>query len=87
MPDFTAALHSRAPSMCTARPASCATFDTPCSVASGHTVPQPPLEVFSTETRRERGALRQVGAYGGKACVRAEPFEAFELDLGVLWSW
>ncbi len=31
-------------------------------VASGHTVPKPPLEVFSTETSRERGALRLLGS-------------------------
>jgi hypothetical protein len=31
-------------------------------VASGHTVPKPPFEVFSIDTSRERGALRLLGS-------------------------
>ena len=48
--------------MCRATPASRATLVTPCMVASGHTVPKPPLDVFSIDTRRERGALRLLGS-------------------------
>ncbi len=48
--------------MCSATPASRATWATPCMVASGQTVPKPPLDVFSIETSRERGALRLLGS-------------------------
>lgn len=40
------------------------------------------LEVF----RLESGGWRLAGAYGDDALVRAEPFEAFELDLLHLWG-
>lgn len=39
------------------------------------------LEVF----RLEEGQWAQGGTYAGEARVRAAPFEALELELGVLW--
>jgi Uma2 family endonuclease len=36
--------------------------------------------------RREGAAWTLVGAHGGDAIVRAEPFEAIELELGRLWD-
>ncbi|WP_164002131.1 Uma2 family endonuclease [Pyxidicoccus caerfyrddinensis] len=39
------------------------------------------LEVF----RRQEGQWVQRGTYSGEARVRAEPFEALDLDLGLLW--
>jgi Uma2 family endonuclease len=40
------------------------------------------LEVF----RLDGGGWRLLGAHGGADCVRAEPFEALELDLLLLWG-
>jgi Uma2 family endonuclease len=40
------------------------------------------LEVFRLEGER----YLLLGVHRGDAHVRAEPFEAFELELGVLWS-
>ncbi|HEX2687244.1 MAG TPA: Uma2 family endonuclease [Kofleriaceae bacterium] len=42
------------------------------------------LEVYALDPRTRR--WRQVRIYQGDTTVRAEPFEAIELDLGVLWS-
>ena len=39
------------------------------------------LEVF----RRQESQWVALGTYSGEARVRAEPFEALELDLGALW--
>ena len=39
------------------------------------------LEVF----RRQEGQWVPRGTYSGEARIRAEPFEALELDLGALW--
>jgi len=36
--------------------------------------------------RREDTAWTLVGAHGGDAVIRAEPFEAIELELGRLWD-
>lgn len=41
------------------------------------------LEVY----RRAAEGWLQVAVHGGKSQVRAEPFEAIELDLGELWPW
>lgn len=40
------------------------------------------LEIF----RREGSAWRLLGAHGDNAVVRAEPFDAVELELGRLWG-
>jgi Uma2 family endonuclease len=40
------------------------------------------LEVF----RLDQGTWRLVATYEGEARIRAEPFDAVELDLAVLWS-
>jgi Uma2 family endonuclease len=40
------------------------------------------LEVY----RLEEGRWSRLGAYLGDALVRAEPFEALELNLGLLWE-
>jgi Uma2 family endonuclease len=42
------------------------------------------LEVFSLNTDTKR--WREVRIHQGDATVRAEPFDAIELDLGALWS-
>jgi hypothetical protein len=36
--------------------------------------------------RLDSGRWLQVGAWAGNLSVRAEPFEALELELGALWS-
>jgi Uma2 family endonuclease len=36
--------------------------------------------------RLERDAWRLVGTWRGEAVVRAEPFDAIELELAVLWA-
>jgi Uma2 family endonuclease len=41
------------------------------------------LEAYRLEDAR----WVQVGAWMGDARVRAEPFEAFELELAALWAW
>jgi Uma2 family endonuclease len=41
------------------------------------------LEVY----RLEQGRWSRLGAYLGDALVRAEPFEALELRLNLLWEW
>jgi Uma2 family endonuclease len=41
------------------------------------------LEVY----RLEAGRWTELETYEGEAKVRAEPFEAIELDLGRLWRW
>jgi Uma2 family endonuclease len=40
------------------------------------------LEVF----RREAGGWLLVAAHAGRAQVRAEPFDAVELELAALWA-
>jgi hypothetical protein len=40
------------------------------------------LEVY----RLEEGRWSRLGAYLGDALVRAEPFEALELNLSLLWE-
>ena len=54
-PDATTAFISRAPSMCSRSPCSCATSTTPRSCASGQTRPPAMFVVCSTLTSRERG--------------------------------
>ena len=44
-----------------ATPAARATLATPCSVASGHTVPKPPFEVFSTDAEAQTHAEAEYG--------------------------
>jgi Uma2 family endonuclease len=46
----------------------------------------PALRLLETY-RLEQGAWRVGPAWSGEARVRAEPFDAVELDLGVLWRW
>jgi Uma2 family endonuclease len=41
------------------------------------------LEVF----RRQPAGWLVAAAHAGKVKVRAEPFEAIELELGELWPW
>jgi Uma2 family endonuclease len=41
------------------------------------------LEVY----RLEGGRWTELDTYEGDSKVRAEPFEAIELDLGRLWRW
>ena len=40
------------------------------------------LEVF----RLHGDAWRMINTWNGRITVRAEPFDAFELDLSVLWD-
>ena len=42
------------------------------------------LEVYSLNAETKR--WREVRIYQGDTVIRAEPFEAVELDLGALWS-
>ena len=51
-PSATAAFHTRAPSTCTAKPASRAAATTACTSSTRCTVPPPRLCVFSRTTRR-----------------------------------
>lgn len=52
----------------------------------GHAWLVDPLERTLEVFRLESGGWRLAGAYGDDALVRAEPFEAFELDLLHLWG-
>jgi Uma2 family endonuclease len=51
----------------------------------GHLWLLDPLEQTLEVLRLREGAWTIVGVLTGKAAVRAEPFEAIELDLGELW--
>ena len=46
----------------------------------------PILRTLEVLRRTEGGQWLVAGAYGGNAAVRAEPFEALELDLAQLWE-
>jgi Uma2 family endonuclease len=45
-----------------------------------------PLAKLREVYRLEREKWVRLGTWAGEAMVRAEPFEAFELELGALWA-
>ena len=56
-----------------------------CAGARGHAWLVDPLAYSLEVFRLDPPAWKRVGAFEGPAKVRAEPFEAIELDLSTLW--
>lgn len=52
----------------------------------GHVWLVDPLQRTLEVLRRQNREWLIVGVYEGAAAVRAEPFDAIELDLGILWA-